>query len=286
METLRTRSVLGLLVVLCLCATACGSTGDDGSSATADLSTPISEQDLDEARRVFDAAKAQWEGVEAFDYTFAAGVETINLIEVDFDVDGVASPERVVFGEANPDGWATVPRSVDEAFSAIGLLLATFESGEFEVPGGGDCGQHFNAEFDPQFGAPHYYDTLGPCDTGAGIRMTVTPAGADGPVPPEEPCDQGAYVGTWLSPRAAGTEPLDPDDGVGDEGGSGVVVLTLADGESMLQSADTIEVIGEWFCSGTTLIAISGAGQERELATINDDGTLTVGSVVLSRADE
>ncbi len=298
MKTHRGYRFLTLLATLSLLAVACGSSADVSTESTesdgpetetvddeVSLVGRFSEQDLDQARLAFDAAKAHWEGLEPFAYTFSAGVDTISLIEIEFDVDGNASPETVVFGEADPEGWATVPRSVEQAFDEIEVTIAAFESGEFEVPGSDDCGHHFNVEFDPEYGAPHYYDGLGPCDDGVGIRMSVVAEGdeADGPVPPSEPCNADEYIGTWLSPRAAGTEPLEPDDGVNDEGGAGVVVLNLDHGESTLQEADSIEVIGEWFCTDSTLIRITNDGEEIVLATINDDDTLTVRDWTLVR---
>lgn len=285
MRTQRTNPFLVLLTAIMLCAAACGSSTDlsvgaegtepaaeaPGASESVDLSGRISEQDLAEARRIFDAAKARWEGRTPTAYTFRAGVESINTIEIDFDEDGVGSGERVIFGEANPAGWAAVPRSVAEAFDAVEGRIAAFERGEVDVPSPDDCGNHFNAEFDPERGAPHYYDSLGPCDDGVGIRISVFETGTvvDGPVIPAEPCSEGDFFGAWSS----------------NEGDAPAIVLTLADGGSTREQDGDVTEIGEWFCSGSTLITITNNGEEVELATVNDDGALVVDSIVLARAE-
>lgn len=283
MRNHRSNAFFALLTAIMLCAAACGSSTDlsvgaegeepapaQSASESVDLSGRISEQDLDDARLIFDAAKSRWEGRTPSAYTFRAGVESINQIEVEFAEDGTASPERVIFGDANPEGWATVPRSVDEAFDEVEVLLASFEDGGFEVPSAGDCGNHFNVEFDPELGAPQYYDSLGPCDDGVGIRLSVFPEGTaiDGEVVPEQPCNEGEFVGTWLS-----------------QGSDVAVELVLADGQSTLTQGDEITNIGEWFCGGSTLIAITNNGEEVQIALINDDGTLTVGTAALSKTE-
>jgi len=297
-------SLVSLIAALCLVAAACGSTEATSSSATStvptsaatggdvDLSAPISEQDLAQARAVLGGARATWTSLDPFAYTMTVGFESINALEIDFDAGGNAVEERVLFGDPNEQGWGVLPRSVPEAFDVVDKALAQFESGEFEVPPGGDCGNHLNAEFDERHGSPTYFDTLGPCDSGVGLRIVITPEGedldeSDVPAPLDE-CDQGAFVGKWLSPRAAGTEPLADDDGVGDEGGSGVVALTLNEdtrGNGSIQNADTIEVFGEWFCTSTTIFGITDNGDEITLATINDDGTLTAGNQTLTKVD-
>lgn len=291
MESTPARRLIALLTLFGLFAIGCGGKADvttESGDFTIDLEDQFSEQDLELARVAFDMSKETWEAHDPFAYTFSAGVDTINLIEIDFDEEGNASPERVVMGEADPGGWATVPRSVDDAFAQIDALILAFESGELDVPGPDDCGWHFNIQFDPDLGSPRYFDTLGPCDDGVGMRMHVTPAGEAGPeltMAPVE-CDSLSLVGTWVSPRAAGAEPLEPDAGIADEGGAGVVALTLVDGaESTLMSADTIEIIGEWFCVDSVLIGLSGQGEEFEIATVNDDGTLTYKGLILTRDD-
>lgn len=99
--------------------------------------------------------------------------------------------------------------------------------------------------------------------------MYVTPEGEEAEVDiPSEPCNGDEFAGTWQST---------------DEEGAKALVLTLVDGGSILQSDGTTERIGEWFCMDSTLIAITDSGEERELATINDDGTLTIELTVLSR---
>lgn len=309
---------ISLIAVLCLFASACGSSDvtstnvaepnevtdrPDGGSATTvgqddssepgaaaiDLSTAISEQDLGEARAVLDGARVHWDGLEPFAYTMRVGFEAVNAVEIDFAADGSVAAERVVLGDPDDQSFGPVPRSVGEVFDLIDNAIATFESGEFAVPPASGCGNHFNALFDAELGAPMFFDTLGPCDDGVGLRMVVTPAGEnpvdDGPVLEQGFCDQSALVGEWLSPRAAGTEPLAEDDGVFDEGGAGVVVLTLGINEASLQSSDTVEVFGEWFCTASTVIGITSDGQERQLATIDSDGTLTSGDWTLTKAD-
>lgn len=293
MSARRAHPLFVLISVLGLLAASCGSGEEvvagpsDETGTSASFREPINEQDVDFARAAFDAAKRNWENTEPFAYTLSSGVESINLIEIDVDAEGNASTVRVVQGEEQPEGWSYVPRTVGEAFDELDAILTNFESGEWSTGSPGGCdGSYFNASFDPEFGVPHYYDTLGPCDDGVGIRITVTPDGRATPAPEEDPfCETDPLVGTWQSPRAADTEPLDPDDGIADEGGSGVVNLTLVEsGESTLLSADTIEIIGEWFCRDSTVIAISMDGEERQLATVNDDGTLTYGSWALTKA--
>ncbi len=271
--------ILGALFLL---ASACGSTNElvsGADSETPDSEAPdetsaaangaiarISEQNLDQARSSFDAAKATWEDRKPAGFVFRAGVESINMIEIVFDADGAAAAETVVFGEADPEGWAYVPRSVDEAFDEVEALLIRFETGEWPVPDPDDCGSHFNADFDPELGAPTYYDTLGPCDDGVGIRMEVIPEGvvADDPVVPSAPCLETEYFGAW-------------------ESADGLVSLTLADGGSSLTEADTTESIGEWFCVDGQITAIRDNGEEWPFATVNDDGTLTVSGVALMK---
>ncbi len=281
------RTTLGLALgaLLLLLTTACGSTnelvaGDDsgGSSETSSASTgviaQISEQDLDQARANFDAAKAAWEERKPPGFVFRAGVESINMIEIVFDADGVAAAETVVFGEADPEGWASVPRSVEEAFDEVEELLVRFESGEWPVPDPDDCGSHFTADFDPELGAPGYYDTLGPCDDGVGIRIEVIPEGvvADAPVIAAAPCLETDFYGTWQSVET-------------DSSAEAEVSLTLADGGSSLTVEGTTEPVGEWFCADGQIVAIRDTGEEWPLASINEDGTLTVSGVAVTKTN-
>ena len=182
---------LSLLAVLCLIAAACGSTAvtstaqevepssapDTGpeTSEAIDLSVPINEQDLDQARAALDGARAQWDGREPFAFTLQVGIQAVNGIEIDFDADGNPIAERVVLGDPDEDGFGVLPRSVDDVFDRIENALVEFETGALPVPPAGDCGNHFNAEFDEALGSPTYFDTLGPCDDGVGLRIAVTP---------------------------------------------------------------------------------------------------------------
>lgn len=186
--------LLALLTTLVLVAAACGSatTATTGTTPTSDqgetvelvdeptasgggigLSTPISEQDLDAARLVLDTARVRWDEQAASAYTMRFGVESINQFEIDFDSDGSVLDERVVSGNPDDDSWGDLPRSVQAAFNLVEASLERFESGELEVPRADDCGNHFNAQFDPDLGAPTYFDTLGPCDDGVGFRFAI-----------------------------------------------------------------------------------------------------------------
>lgn len=109
----------------------------------------------------------------------------------------------------------------------------------------------------------------------------------DGPVEdPQGECNREALIGEWRSPRAAGTEPLDPNDGVDDEGGSGVVVLTVADDELNLRSADTISVYDSWLCTESEIIGVFSSGEEELVATLSEDGTVSVGQWELTKAEQ
>ena len=176
MSEQRTLWIRLLFVALCVLVGACGSTSDTTSGASTDEPVeigPIGEQDLELARARFEAAKRLWESQEPFSYTFRAGVQTINMIEIDFDAEGNASPERVVLGEDT--NLENLPRSVDEAFDQIDARIAQFETGELEVPDEGDCGHHFYADFHPELGAPWAYDGLSPCDDGVGLQLEIIP---------------------------------------------------------------------------------------------------------------
>ena len=98
----------------------------------------------------------------------------------------------------------------------------------------------------------------------------------DGPAGDQGECDRDELSGEWLSPSAAGTEPLAED-------GSGVVVLNLSDGDVSLLTADSLEVADSWICTGSTIIGVTSEGEERELATINNDGTLRANGETLSK---
>ena len=292
--------LISLVAAFCVLAAACGSSSEISTSSASetrseidgavDLAARINEQDMSQARATLDGAQAKWEGLEPFAYTMSVGFESINMLEIDFDEDGNLVSERVLLGDPGGDGWGPFPRSVGEAFELVEESVTSFETGELEVPPAGQCGNHFNAQFDANLGSPTYFDTLGPCDDGVGLRIEITPdvpieALSDGPIEDQGECDRDEFSAVWRSPRAAGTEPLAANDGEYDEGGVGVVELILNDDEVELLSGDTIELFDSWFCTASTIIGVTSAGEEWELATINDDGTLTARNETLSKSD-
>lgn len=66
-----------------------------------------------------------------------------------------------------------LPRSIADAFAEIDKLIRQFETGEREVPEDGECGNHFNARYDETLGNPESYNTLGPCEDGIGLSLSV-----------------------------------------------------------------------------------------------------------------
>lgn len=282
--------IVSFVAALTLIAGACGSTSVNSTEADNDLSAAISEQNIVGARAVLDNARATWEALEPFAYTLSVGFESINEIEVDFDADGSAFDSRVISGDPEDHSFGELPGTVDEAFSIIEDSIARFETGMYETPESGECGNHFNATFDPVLGTPTYHDKLGPCDDGVGLRLAVTPVGQeqseiDGPIANEGRCSRADLGGRWVSPGAANISPLQPlteEDGDGAE----VIELLLDDDPATLRTGNTVTRFGEWFCTTTTIFGITEEGEERELATIVDEETLSFDDLTLMRGDE
>ncbi len=145
---------------------------DQSSSATEPVLLHISEQDIDHAREAFDLSRQVWDDREPFAYTLQIGATTVNEIEIDVDEGGKVVAERVILDDGNAD---SLSRSVDEVFDRVEAAISAFESGEFDVPTRGECGRHVNVMFDEALGYPTYWDELGPCDDGVGIRVEVRP---------------------------------------------------------------------------------------------------------------
>lgn len=132
------------------------------------LTDRINEQDLPVARASLDAAREKWEAAGLTDYTLEIGYETLTVHRFDV-VEGVAVADAS--GPAKDD---SLPRSMEEVFQQVEDFVAAAENDPSLVLPEGECGYHFNIDVDPEFGYPTYYDSLGPCDDGVGVRVVVT----------------------------------------------------------------------------------------------------------------
>lgn len=186
---MRNNPIIWFVVVLGLALSACGSDSittttspttapgdDDVILQVEDISTPISEQNLQEARHILDVGKLRWESFEPFAHIMTVGLEGITELRLEFDADGTLVSEELVLGEPDDPTMQLLPRSVDDVFAELDALIAPFETGERSVPEEGECGAHFNARFDSDWGVPEYYDALGPCDDGVGLTVSIARA--------------------------------------------------------------------------------------------------------------
>ena len=172
-----TAKLLAATFLALLCVTACGSSVDPGDSVlspTSDIFGPVNEQDLREARQFYDEGRRRWESHEPFPHILTVGVQTISEVRIEFDADGNVVAEEVVKGDPEGSEVTALPRSVDEVFATVDGLIRGFEDGTTPIPEEGECGHHFGAHFDTDLGVPSFYDTLGPCDDGVGVEITVT----------------------------------------------------------------------------------------------------------------
>lgn len=141
----------------------------DTTGAPAVPTDKISEQDLAVARASLDAARNRWEAAGLTDYTLELGYSTLTVYRFDV-VGGEAVAEGI-----GPDEGDFLPRSMEEILQQVEDFVATAENDPSLVLPEGECGYHFNIEFDAELGYPTYYDSLGPCDDGVGVRVVVTP---------------------------------------------------------------------------------------------------------------
>jgi len=106
-------------------------------------------------------------------HTLTTYFGTFAELEISYDADGNVLSENVSHDESGAGQVEFLPRSVDAAFAEIDALISLFETGEREVPEDGECGHHFNVRYDATLGNPTSYDTLGPCDDGVGLELSV-----------------------------------------------------------------------------------------------------------------
>ena len=173
--------VLTIALITALLTMACGDEAPPGVATTQASSTTIgeavpasvSEQDIATARQAFDAHKARWDNREPVAYTMAIGVETVSELRISFDETGSVVAEEIVRGDPSGSDTDSLPRSVTEVFTIIDELILGFEDGTMTVPEAGECGHHLNVRFDPEWGVPSRYDTLGPCDDGVGVVIDI-----------------------------------------------------------------------------------------------------------------
>ncbi len=163
------RRRLALLIAAVSMVAACGTSEplDD------DLSVRTNERNVAQARHTFDLAVEQWERQQPMAHTLTTYFGTFAELEIAYDVDGNVLSEELRHDDAGVGQVDFLPRSVDAAFAEIDALIRLFETGEREVPEDDECGHHFNVRYDATLGNPTSYDTLGPCDDGVGLELSV-----------------------------------------------------------------------------------------------------------------
>ncbi len=142
-------------------------------SSDVEPSLVVTEQNVPEARVSLDAAREKWDAAALTDYRLEvwSGPRWVHL-EI---VGGEAVSEEL--GRADGAGVGSLdflPRSMEEVFQAVEDRVAGAEKDPSRVRPPDECGYHFTIEFAQQTGFPTYYDSLGPCDDGDGIRIVIT----------------------------------------------------------------------------------------------------------------
>jgi hypothetical protein len=161
---------LSTLLPLVFLIAACGS--GEGEPAPVDLSNPISERDVSNARATLDAGRSLWEDEGSSTYTLEIGVQTISLVQYNV-VEGVVTDSEVLLTDNGGRGIDDLPQTVDALFDQVDSMIRELEDDPSKVLPEGECGRHFNIRFDLELGYPSNYDGLGPCDDGVGIAASV-----------------------------------------------------------------------------------------------------------------